>query len=555
MNTNSKDEFDAGAHVQAEASAGSDVVPPRPQRLSRRRALKVGAAGAAAASAAGVAGVVAAPAAGAATVINGSADVVSGGTPSAPGATISLRQGTLGQWIFSGSPARAGELGLVTDYGWAVLGGGTGSPSFGTGLFVSAYDTGAKGDGTTDDTAAINAAITRASGLGGGTVFLPAGTYKTTGSINMASNVRLTGAGRAATTLVQTVDTASVVECDSVTDIEVSDLGILGQATYTNGGHGVRFSGVTRGRLVNLHIQKVSCYGIGMEVGQMKDILIEGCLIENTGADGIDTKDHTFTNDGLVIDRCTVRSPGVAPSSQNVDRKGIDVRGLNVVVSNCIVENPAANDTAIIARYGEALSGQGSGDGEGGSNGIGAHHAVIVNCVVVGGANAGTCGFQIDGKHVMVSNCVAKACNIGFLVTQVGAQLSNCQAVDTTGTGFFFQTNNPPFPDKPTQADRCMVVNCASLLTVPSSTLVTHFRVATNQCVFQSCLVDTFSTAVTGSAPPYTVTTTNNSFTGSRGVLFLSGAANNKWLNGSLYGPPVTILDQNSPTTNDVASI
>src|SRR5262249_27003879 len=45
----------------------------------------------------------------------------------------------------------------------------------GEGFNVRAY--GARGDGTTDDTAAIQATITAAAAAGGGVVFIPAGTY------------------------------------------------------------------------------------------------------------------------------------------------------------------------------------------------------------------------------------------------------------------------------------------------------------------------------------------------------------------------------------------
>jgi polygalacturonase len=46
-----------------------------------------------------------------------------------------------------------------------------------TGIFYNVKDFGAKGDGQTIDTQAIDAAITTASKAGGGTVFFPAGTY------------------------------------------------------------------------------------------------------------------------------------------------------------------------------------------------------------------------------------------------------------------------------------------------------------------------------------------------------------------------------------------
>lgn len=54
---------------------------------------------------------------------------------------------------------------------------------------------GAEGDGTTDDTTAIQAAMTAAA-LVNGTVFFPRGTYKTTAALTMASTVTLLGEGR-----------------------------------------------------------------------------------------------------------------------------------------------------------------------------------------------------------------------------------------------------------------------------------------------------------------------------------------------------------------------
>lgn len=60
---------------------------------------------------------------------------------------------------------------------------------------------GAKGDGTTVDTVAVQAAITACSAAGGGTVFLPAGTYVVS-NICLASNVTLAGAGMGASVLL-----------------------------------------------------------------------------------------------------------------------------------------------------------------------------------------------------------------------------------------------------------------------------------------------------------------------------------------------------------------
>jgi len=55
---------------------------------------------------------------------------------------------------------------------------------------ISVRDFGAKGDGITLDTGAIQAAIDACTQLGGGTVFLPPGNYLT-GTITLKDNVTL----------------------------------------------------------------------------------------------------------------------------------------------------------------------------------------------------------------------------------------------------------------------------------------------------------------------------------------------------------------------------
>ena len=70
-----------------------------------------------------------------------------------------------------------------------------------TGEVINVLDYGAKGDGVTDDTAAIQAAITKAGEGTGNTVFIPAGTYICSAPIDMAKYVTLQGAGQIASTL------------------------------------------------------------------------------------------------------------------------------------------------------------------------------------------------------------------------------------------------------------------------------------------------------------------------------------------------------------------
>jgi hypothetical protein len=77
---------------------------------------------------------------------------------------------------------------------------------------VSVKDFGAVGDGVTDDTAAIQAAITAVGIAGGGMVLFPAGTYKVSSSLNVSNqSVRLCGASRYSTLIKQATLTAKIL--------------------------------------------------------------------------------------------------------------------------------------------------------------------------------------------------------------------------------------------------------------------------------------------------------------------------------------------------------
>ena len=76
-----------------------------------------------------------------------------------------------------------------------------------SGAPVNVFDFGAVGNGTTDDTAAIQAAVNSANALGGGTVYLPQGDYKITAPITIYSNIRFIGAGGQSTKITKTTST------------------------------------------------------------------------------------------------------------------------------------------------------------------------------------------------------------------------------------------------------------------------------------------------------------------------------------------------------------
>src|SRR6185503_16695374 len=68
-------------------------------------------------------------------------------------------------------------------------------------LTLNVLDYGAVADNTTDASSSIQAAINAANAAGGGTVFIPAGTYRVATPLTILSKVTIIGAGKGATTL------------------------------------------------------------------------------------------------------------------------------------------------------------------------------------------------------------------------------------------------------------------------------------------------------------------------------------------------------------------
>lgn len=93
-------------------------------------------------------------------------------------------------------------------------------------LAINVKDHGAKGDGTTDDSAAIQAAIDRANTAGGGTVFVPRTPdyYKIVARIAMKTKVRLTGEGYGSTLQKDATDNDDVIRADGVSEFEIDHL-------------------------------------------------------------------------------------------------------------------------------------------------------------------------------------------------------------------------------------------------------------------------------------------------------------------------------------------
>lgn len=119
----------------------------------------------------------------------------------------------------------------------------------------------AKGDGTTDDAPAIQAAINAASAAGGGTLYFPPGRYVLNASLTWASGVNAVGAGDRVSILQSTNQN---LDCIVGTDIS----GVTLQALQLSGpgrgyGTGVRFTRYAAPSTANITLRDVLIQSFG----------------------------------------------------------------------------------------------------------------------------------------------------------------------------------------------------------------------------------------------------------------------------------------------------
>ena len=173
----------------------------------------------------------------------------------------------------------------------------------GLGFDVRAY--GAKGDGVTDDTAAIQAGLTAAAG---NVAVIPAGTYILSSALTVPNNTTLVGAGKYATTLKMK---ASV---NSNTFTQASSTGV------TLRGFGVDMNGTAQS------VAKTGILFTGSTDCAVEDIFVQNGTISGSSGIAIST---TGVNNRFRFSRC---------DAFNCQR-GITVAGasLDTVIESCVI--------------------------------------------------------------------------------------------------------------------------------------------------------------------------------------------------------------------------
>lgn len=267
---------------------------------------------------------------------------------------------------------------------------GAGAVAFGAGAANEVYPQwwGATGDGTTNDTAALQAALT-AAGVIGIAVYIPKGTYRVS-NLTVPSHVTVRGAGKYAT-IIKLLDSVQgnclgIMASTNVTvrDIQLdgnragnttsgpssdsswngiciaggSDILIDGVYSKSNGYHGVIIYQGSRVRIMNSRFDDNGYRSVHGHAS-VTDVVVSGCQIGANGkgfaGETGSPYDGIFFFDGItrlkITENCITESTGSNPAIEVGGKKGVGAASSHITITDNTITNP---DTA---GYGIILSG------------------------------------------------------------------------------------------------------------------------------------------------------------------------------------------------------
>jgi len=174
-------------------------------------------------------------------------------------------------------------------------------------LNVRHLEFGARGDGVTDDTRAIQTALLRAGDAGGGVVVIPAGIYLVSATLRVPEGVQVLGVtkrGAEVSTTSQTADVFALKHASGISDLKITSrvlrtagslVRIIGNSVFvTNCDFSSYYVGVTIGQLgavqaVGVHLSDINFLNPGVASGggaihlaSFSNAVVQGCVIVGT---------------------------------------------------------------------------------------------------------------------------------------------------------------------------------------------------------------------------------------------------------------------------------
>ena len=281
--------------------------------------------------------------------------------------------------------------------------------------YVNVKDYGAKGDGTTDDTNSVLAAIAAGSGK---TIYFPPGNYKTTSQLTLSSaNTRICGAGKFQTTISWTgggtsysvgagtiygqTGTAAIVITSS--SCAISDLTVKGpvSGSYSAGQRLIVVSGADSSNMNNGFILS-NCIlrdsgSAGVILIFCEKFRISGNEIYNIGYEAV----QMISCRKLLVDSNYVHD--VTPGSSG-NMYGISLSHDSALWPGDQTTSPFTDDAIVVNNRVENIAWEGI------SNHGGQRHTVIGNqiynvggCLSFGASSGGASAYS-GGDHVIVGN-------------------------------------------------------------------------------------------------------------------------------------------------------
>lgn len=314
---------------------------------------------------------------------------------------------------------------------------------------------GAQGNGSADDRLAIQSAIDSIAQSGGGVLVFPAGQYSVSRAPNssvaimLRSGVALEGQGKGSILRLRDGVGGHLLNVTREQDCAVRQMVLDGnRLRQPSLGHGFRSGGVDGLELEDLVIMNAFHYGIGLEGGTNRRVVINQVEIADCGGDGIDIKDKNNDNTLVTISNVTVRRWGLRKDADT--QAGIDCRG-PVQLRRIRVENPAADDAiGLRMRQGEI----------GDVNGLGAHHARLENFDVQMGSGRAQVGIDIVARSVVATNGTVSGGFRGLAVHANGFRANSVRVNGCSGSGILLDAHGAGLDADAAILSNCTVTNC-----------------------------------------------------------------------------------------------